>query len=270
MITTASVMDVAVPPGRVLDHAKAAVETVATRLWASESVQVGPQLPSVTNYVTLLRVGGRSFVGKYSLLGTSLVSVVRGLHGTWPEVESSQRAYLADPQGLLAREHAQLRELATTAHHNALPLRVPQIITYDTGVLITVAVAAPSLSTELLRGSQHPGKLLTQVADTARRLQCAFDTGNPALGTVMLSSPHSSIAGTYARKFLSPRRAHDYLTALGDGWAGPAERREIQNSLNGLRGVLSVLLGPTASPMVIYGDLKPEHILLESARCRPG
>ncbi|MGH3773310.1 MAG: hypothetical protein ACRDRW_18255 [Pseudonocardiaceae bacterium] len=264
-ITTASVMDVAVPPGRVLDYAKAAVETVATRLWAGESVQVGPQLPSVTNYVTLLRVGGQSFVAKYSLLGTSLVSVVRGLRGTWPEVETSQREYVADPQGLLAREHTQLRALATTARRSALPLRVPQIITYEAGVLITVAVAAPSLSTELLSGSQHPGKLLTHVADTARRLQCACDIGNPALGTVMLSSPHSSIAGTYARTFLSPRRAHDYLTALGDGWAGPAERREIQNSLNRLRSVLSVLLCSTASPVVIYGDLEPEHILLEPA-----
>ncbi|MGH3902478.1 MAG: phosphotransferase, partial [Pseudonocardiaceae bacterium] len=201
----------------------------------------------------------------YSLLGTSLVSVVRGLRGTWPQVETSQRAYVADPQGLLAREHAQLRALATTARRGALPLRVPQIITYEAGVLITVAVAAPSLSTELLRGSQHPGKLLTQVADTARRLQCACDAGNPALGAVMLSRSHSSIAGTYARKFLSPRRAQDYLTALGDGWAGPTERREIQDSLTGLRSVLSSLLRPTAPLVVIYGDLKPEHVLLEPA-----
>ncbi|MGH3872808.1 MAG: phosphotransferase [Pseudonocardiaceae bacterium] len=264
-ITTASVMDVAVAPERVLEHSRTAVESVATRLWAGESVCVGPQLPSVTNYVTVLRVGGRSFVAKYSLLGTSLVSVVRGLRGTWPEVKTSQRAYVANPQGLLAREHAQLRALATVARRGALPLRVPQIITYEAGVLITVAVAAPSLSTELLRGSQHPGRLLTHVADTARRLQCAFNAGNPALGAVMSSNPHSSIAGTYVRKFLSPRRTHDYLAALGDGWAGPAERREIQNSLNELRSVPSSLLCPTAAPVVIYGDLKPEHVLLETA-----
>ncbi|MGH3897743.1 MAG: phosphotransferase, partial [Pseudonocardiaceae bacterium] len=261
-ITTASGMDTAVSPGRVLHHARTAVEMVATRLWAGERVQVGPYLPSVTNYVTFLRVGERSFVAKYSLLGTSLVSVVRGLRGTWPQVETSQRAYVADPQGLLAQEHAQLRALATTARRGALPLRVPQIITYEAGVLITVAVAASSLSTKLLRGSQHPGKLLTQVADTARRLQCACDA-DPALGAVMLSRPHSSIAGTYARKFLSPRRAQDYLTGLGDGWAGPTERREIQDSLTGLRSVLSSLLRPTAAPVVIYGDLKPEHVLLE-------
>ena len=203
-ISAAPVMDVAVPPGRVLDHARAAVETVATRLWTGESVRVGPQLPSVTNYVALLRVGGQSFVAKYSLLGTSLVAVVRGLRGTWPEVETSQRAYVTDPQGLLAREHAQLRVLATTARRGALPLRVPQIITYEAGVLITVAVAAPSLSTELLRSSQHPRNLLTHVADTARRLQCACDAGDPALGAVMLSQATQFYRGNLCPKVSQP------------------------------------------------------------------
>lgn len=70
-------------PGTVLDHARAAVETVATRLWASEKVHVEPQLSSVTNYVALLQVGGQSFVAKYAMLGASLVSVVRGQRGTW-------------------------------------------------------------------------------------------------------------------------------------------------------------------------------------------
>lgn len=261
-ITTASVTDVAVAPARVLNHARTAVETVATRLWAGESVHVGSQLPSVTNYVTLLQVGERSFVAKYSLLGTSLVSVVRGLRGTWPEVESNQQSYLADARTQLAQEHDQLRVLATVIHHSAMPLRVPQVIAYDAGVLITVAAASPSLSNELLRDGQQPGELLSRVADTARHLQGAFGTGHPPLRATLLSNPHSSIAGTYARKFLSPRHARDYL-ALGQGWAGPTERREIQESLRKLRTVLPSLLRPIAPSVVIYGDLKPEHILLE-------
>lgn len=264
-ITTASKMGIAVAPCRVLDHAKTAVETVATRLWAGESVRVGPQLPSVTNYVALLRVGGRSFVAKYSLLGTSLVSVVRGLRGAWPEVETSQQDYLADPRAHLAREHAQLRVLANVARRSAVPLHVPQVITYEAGVLITVEIAAPSLATELLSGSQRPDELLSHVADTTRRLQRALGTGHPALRAGLLSNPHSSIAGTYARKFLNPRHARDYLTALGQGWAGTTDRREIQESLTRLRSVLSPLLRPIAPPMVIYGDLKPEHVLLEPA-----
>ncbi|MDQ2880639.1 MAG: hypothetical protein M3Y48_05095 [Actinomycetota bacterium] len=264
-ITTAFVMDVAIPPARVLDHARAAVERVATRRWVGESVQVGPQIPSVTNYVALLRVRGQSFVAKYSLLGTSLVSVVRGMRGTWSEVETSQRVYVADPQGLLAQEHAQLRVLAAVVRRDALPLQVPKIIAFEDGVLITVAVAAPSLSTELLHGSQHPGKLLTHVAGTARRLQCALDVVNPAPGAVIVSRPHSSIAGTYARKFLSPRRDQDCFSSLGEGWAGATERRETQDSLTGLRSVLSSLLRPTAAPVVIYGDLKSEHVFLEPA-----
>lgn len=264
-ITTASVTDVAVAPGMVLEHARTAVTTVATRLWAGESVRVGPQLPSVTNYVTLLRVGGRSFVAKYSLLGISLVSVVRGLRGTWPEVESNQLSYLADPRAQLTREHEQLRVLATVTRHGAVPLRVPQVIAYEAGVLITVAVSAPSLSTELLRDGQRPGELLSRVADTARLLQRAFGTRHPAIRAALLSSPHSSIAGTYTRKFLSVRHTRDYLTALGQGWAGPTDRREIQDSLTRLRSVLSPLLRPTVPPVVIYGDLKPEHVLLEPA-----
>jgi Phosphotransferase enzyme family len=264
-ITTASKMGIAVAPCRVLDHAKTEVETVATRLWAGESVRVGPQLPSVTNYVSSLRVGGRSLVAKYSLLGTSLVSVVRGLRGTWPEVETSQRDYVANSRTQLAQEHAQLRILAAVARRGAVPLRVPKVIAYEAGVLITVAATAPSMSTELLSGSQQPDELLSRVADTARRLQRAFGTGHPALRTSLLSNPHRSIAGTYARKFLNPRHTRDYLIDLGQGWADPADRREIRESMRRVCHVLSLLLRPVAPPMVIYGDLKPEHVLLEPA-----
>ncbi|MGH3792016.1 MAG: phosphotransferase [Pseudonocardiaceae bacterium] len=254
-----------IAPCRVLDHARTAVETVATRLWPGETVRVGPQLPSVTNYVALLRVAELSFVAKYSLLGTSLVSVVRGLWGTWPEVEASQRDYLVDPQAQLAHEHVQLQILAVVARHGAVPLRVPKVIAYAAGVLITVAVRAPSLSAELLRGSQSPDELLSHVADTARHLQRTFGTGHPALRTTLLSSPHSSITDTYARKFHNPRHTREYLSALGKGWAGPDERREVRESLTTLRTVLSPLLRPLAPPVVIYGDLTPDHVFLEAA-----
>ncbi len=63
----------------------------------------GATASSVTNYVASLQVGRRSFVAKYSLLGTSLVSVVRGLRGGWEEVENRQRVYVAAPQAQLAR-----------------------------------------------------------------------------------------------------------------------------------------------------------------------
>ncbi|MDQ4010075.1 MAG: hypothetical protein M3228_05110 [Actinomycetota bacterium] len=76
--------------------------------------------------------------------------------------------------------------------------------------------------------------------------------------------PHSSIAGTFVRKFLSAQ-ARDYLGVLGQGWAGPAERCWIQESLNGLGSVLAPLLRSAPSRVVIYGDLKPEHVLLDPA-----
>lgn len=264
-ITRASDTSVVVAPGTVLDHARAAVETVATRLWTSEKVHVGPQLSSVTNYVTLLQVGGQSFVAKYSLLGASLVSIVRGQRGTWPKVETSQQGYVADPGAQLAREYAQLRILSAVARRDAVPLRVPKVIAYEAGVLITVAVTAPSLSTELLFGNQRPDDLLSHVANTARRLQRAFGHGHPTLRATLMSRPHSSIADTYTRKFLSPSHPWEYLSTLGEGWAGPSERRDVRELLTTLRSVLSPLLRPVAAPAVIYGDLKPDHILLEPA-----
>lgn len=234
-------MGPAVSPRMVLGHARAAVQAVAARLWPGEDAHVGPQLPSVTNYVTSLQVAGRSFVAKYSLLGTSLVSVVRGLRGAWPEVENRQRDYVADPRAQLARECAQLQVVAACAGQGEARLRVPEVIACEAGVLITVAATAPSLSTELLYGSRRPEELLSGVIQRARCLQRELTAAHHAIPAAVLGMPHSSIAGTFVRKFLSAQ-AGDYLSAVGQGWAGPAERRWIQESLTGLGNMLAPLL----------------------------
>ncbi len=110
----------------------------------------------------LLRVGNRSFVAKYSLLGASLVSVVRGLRGTWPEVESRQRDYLADPGAQLVRECAQLQMVAACARQSGMRLRVPEVIACEAGVLITVAITANALDQMVTEHLTHHGPAALQ------------------------------------------------------------------------------------------------------------
>ena len=55
-ITMASVMDLAIPPGRVLGHARAALATLSPRRWVGVIVHVGPTITSGTTFVALLRV----------------------------------------------------------------------------------------------------------------------------------------------------------------------------------------------------------------------
>ncbi|MGH3930064.1 MAG: hypothetical protein ACRDTF_08825, partial [Pseudonocardiaceae bacterium] len=98
-------------PSVVLAHAADAVAEAVARRWPGESVSVGPQLPSVTNYVTNVAVGDAHFVAKYSVLGVSLVSIVRGVRGPWAAVETTQRDYIRDPHSQLVRERTQLRLL---------------------------------------------------------------------------------------------------------------------------------------------------------------
>lgn len=109
---------------------------------------------------------------------------------------------------------------------------------------------------------RSPEGLLSGAIQTAKRLQHELAAAHRVIPGVVLSAPHSSIAGTYARKFLSAQTG-DYLSGLGQGWAGPAERRWIRESLTGLGSVLAPLLRSIPSQVVIYGDLKPEHVLLE-------
>lgn len=250
-----------VPPAWVLEHARAAVGSVVSAVWPGEPVVLGPQIPSVTNYVTALQVNRAGYVAKYSVLGTSLVSVVRGLRGDWAAVLAAQRDYVSDPHGQLARERAQLRALAAHTRRAEAGLRVPQVIAHQDGVLITTAVGGSSLATELLRGRRGPEELLAGVVAAADRLH--QDRALAAVSPAMLAHPHTSIAATYTRKFLSPTGAR-YLAALGAGWADPPARRRIQHALAALRPTLAPLLARAPSGTVIYGDLKPEHVLLSA------
>lgn len=63
-----------------------------------------------------IRVDGRALYAKYSLLGVSLVSLLRGACGPWPQVREAQRAYVLRPDALIEREAGQLRFLQEAGH----------------------------------------------------------------------------------------------------------------------------------------------------------
>ncbi len=255
--------DTALVPKVVLNHAAEAVAGAVAELWPGEIVQVGPQRPSVTNYVTAVQVGQRRMMAKYSLLGTSLVSIIRGVRGPWSSIEPAQRDYIRDPRAQLAMECTQLGLLDALSRCGDNPPQVPEMIAYKAGVLLTAAVEGPSLATELLREQVHAEELLNSVVQTARELH-----RDPILAdsypAVASDRPHASIRGTFARKFLGPS-GEAYRAGLGEGWVEPGLRASISAAFTSVCGVLAPLLTKRPDRAVIYGDLKPEHILLGHA-----
>ena len=92
------------PLAPVVEHAVEQIVTAAGELWPGERVRLIAHVPSVTSYVHRIQVGQRLLYAKYSLLGASLVSVVRGAYGDWNTVLAEQQRYLARPDGVLERE----------------------------------------------------------------------------------------------------------------------------------------------------------------------
>lgn len=247
-------------PSVVLTHAADAIAAAVARRWPEQIVNIGPRLPSVTNYVTNLAVDDERFIAKYSVLGVSLVSIVRGACGPWAKIEPAQRDYVHVPHSALAKEHTQLQLLQAYTRRNDNTFQVPEVVTYEAGVLITAAADGPSLGTEILREDARVDELLTTIVHTAT----GFHRDPTLMGLVpaaVLDRPHTSIAGTFARKFLGPSGSA-YRNGLGIGWAEPHVQRGLAATFTEVCEVLAPLRGHHPDHTVIYGDLKPEHILL--------
>lgn len=100
------------------------------------------------NYVTVVTAREGWFAAKYSILGTSLLSILRGARGPWDRVEAMQRDYVQQPTAQLACERSQLRALAAHTRRTEGSLRVPTVIAYQDGVLISTASSGSSLAAE--------------------------------------------------------------------------------------------------------------------------
>jgi len=96
---------------QVVAYCTTAVIEAATTSWPDQVVTLAEHVPSVTGYVQRIEVGGRDLYAKVSLLGVSLVSILRGRYGCWASVRLDQQSYVSDVDNLLRREAAQLRFL---------------------------------------------------------------------------------------------------------------------------------------------------------------
>lgn len=239
----------------VFVHAAAQIHRAAAELWPGLPVELERHVPSVTGYVHRARIGERTLYAKTSLLGVSLVSLLRGACGPWAAVLEEQRKYVEQPDGLLQREAAQLRILASLDRP-----RVCAVAGLTQGVIFTEPVTGPSLG----------DLLLTRPGDTVELLAAAFDELRP------LHRPDAarrldpagvigerSIAGTFQRKF-NGLSGTTYIERIGAERCDPQNCQELAELVHGsveklrrLRMALPAAEGTTLA----YGDLKPEHVV---------
>ncbi|WP_338485176.1 hypothetical protein VM636_18400 [Streptomyces sp. SCSIO 75703] len=229
-------------------------------LWPDKDVVLGPQCPSVTSYVCRVTVDGEEVIAKYSWLGMSLVSILRGAGGTWDEVQEAQRAYAAGTDLLTAREAQNLEVLRRLGRP-----RVCGTAGLHGGVLLTHVAAGRPLADELAARPWETGALLEAVLDAlgdlhgpagAERLRTAAPIGE------------RSVAGVFRRKF-DGLSTTAYLRALGrDSGLPERERREtielVQNAVWRLLRMASAI--SPRRDTVVFGDLKPEHVFLDGRR----
>lgn len=119
---------------------------------ARRAARLGEHVPSVTSYVHRLEVAGRPLYAKYSILGASLVSVVRGIYGDWDKVLNSQYRYVQRGDAILARESAQLR-LLSRQH------RVCTVAGYARGVLFVETISSGVTLSDVLFTEPHHASL---------------------------------------------------------------------------------------------------------------
>ncbi|MEU2740945.1 phosphotransferase [Streptomyces sp. NPDC007095] len=228
------------------------IHRAAGALWPGEPLTLGDHVPSVTGYVHRASIGGRNVFAKDSILGLSLVSVLRGVAGDHDRVRAAQAAYATSPGSLLAREAAQLRAL------DAAGVRVGRCAGYAAGVLFTEPVTGPTLADLIAKDPARTGDLLTTAVtalEALQRPQVAAQVDSAAI-------PERSIDGTFRRKFngVSGRL---YISRLG------VDRLD-ERSRQGVAAVVGMVVArllklrltpPIGSTVIVYGDLKPEHIL---------
>ncbi|MFJ2017041.1 MULTISPECIES: hypothetical protein [Streptomyces] len=233
------------------------ITRAVAELWPDKDVVLGPQCPSVTSYVCRVTVDGEEVIAKYSWLGMSLVSILRGAGGTWEEVQQAQRAYVASAELLTAREAQNLEFLRKLGRP-----RVCGTAGLHGGVLFTQVVAGTPLADELSARPWETGALLGAVLDVLGDLH-----GPAGAECLREAAPigERSVVRTFRRKF-DGLSTTAYLRALGrDSGLPEYERREIielvQNAVWRLLRMSSAI--SPRRDTVVFGDLKPEHVYLD-------
>ncbi|MEU6290315.1 phosphotransferase [Streptomyces sp. NPDC046988] len=228
------------------------IRDAASSLWPGEGTSLGPVAPSVTGYVQQIKVGGRSLFAKHSLLGVSLVSVLRGSCGSWEKVVAEQTAYAASPTSLLRREAAHLDALAAGG------LDVARTAGCVGGVLFTEPVTGPTLADLVFKAPQQTGELLGRTLTALEVLQRPVVAEQADRAAIT----ERGIDATFRRKF-NGISGRPYLDQLGTARLEERPRRGVAIVVRQvIARLLRLRLAPALGPaQVLYGDLKPEHVL---------
>ncbi|MEV4741602.1 phosphotransferase [Streptomyces sp. NPDC049555] len=241
----------AIAAAEVFAYADEKIKQAAAELWPGSIVRLGQHTPSVTAYVRRLTVDGRPLYAKVSLLGLSLVSVLRGTAGDWAQVRASQAAYQGSPGALLERE---ARGLAVLQEAGA---RACRVVGHLGGVLFTEPVTGPTLADLLAKDPHQTGELMTRAVVELAGLR------QPAVARAVdeAAITERGIGSTFDRKF--------------NGISGPTYLRKAGQAGEVLGTVVLRLRRLRPAPAaghrpVVYGDLKPDHVVFpDGADGRP-
>lgn len=243
--------------GEVFAFAAREISAAAAGLWPRSAIDLGDHVPSITGYVRSIRVDGRILYAKYSVLGVSLVSLLRGACGPWPQARPRQQAYVRRADALMDREAAQLRLLARLGEPQVCP-----VAGLERGVLFTESVTGPTLADLLLQQPRETAALLQSAFGELHQLHRTDASRLLATAGVI---GERSIRGTFQRKFKGIS-GPAYLDRLGADRCTPEDQHLVADLLRRtvarLRRMPCTGLPPAVAERVpVYGDLKPEHVL---------
>ncbi|SDI47030.1 Phosphotransferase enzyme family protein [Sinosporangium album] len=225
------------------------VEDAAATLWPGEPFLVHCQVPTITGHVQRVQVGQRHLYAKLSILGVSLVSLLRGLYGPLEHVAREQRLYAARPDNLPRREADQLAFLAELGRP-----RVCELAGVHGAVLFTASADGPSMADVLAAAPERTADLLGEVMQELDGLRRMDRRRLPGV------IEQRGIAATFARKFGGPD-GDAYVRSIGEHRCPPEQRRAVVALLRASIGVLLRRRPPASPAVLVYGDLKPEHVL---------
>ncbi|MGW2187549.1 phosphotransferase [Streptomyces sp. NPDC001719] len=241
----------AIAAAAVFAYADEQIKQAAAELWPGGAVRLGQHTQSITAYVRRLTVDGRLLYAKLSLLGLSLVSVLRGTAGDWAQVRAAQAAYRGSPGALLERAARGLAILQEAG------VRACPVAGLRGGVLFTEPVAGPTLADLLAKDPHQAGELMTRAVVELAGLQ------RPSVARAVdeVAITERGIGSTFDRKF--------------NGISGPTYLRKAGQAGEVLGSVVLRLRRLRPAPAagrrpVVYGDLKPDHVVFpDGADGRP-
>ncbi|KRA45858.1 hypothetical protein ASD97_39340 [Streptomyces sp. Root63] len=245
---------------QLYEASRRSIALTVENLWPGSSAVLGPQCPSITSYVCPVTVDGEAMYAKYSWLGSSLVSILRGARGTWEDVLEAQHPYTKSADLVTRREYQHLKFLRELGRP-----RVCEAPAFRTGVLFTEAVPGMTIAEMITACPWDTAALLDSVLLSLKEL-------HGELGARYLQGAwpinERNIVDVFFRKFKGPAAA-GYVADLGRDSGLPEDERLavvglVENAVRRLLRLTAAL--PARHRTAVFGDLKPEHVFLGGHR----